>query len=178
MQFRTHRTATAFLTLCRLLSGLVLLPALGLAQATDPLPSWNEGVAKTAIIEFVKGCGARGRPDAMQPSPRLDHLLSPGGLFVFRKNHDFLLISGAFRLANVGLSLNVPLCFPVSFSTSSDCESCCLAAHTANAHAPATRSNELARARMDESAVIIGYSPSSLGRRWAFDHRTHGRTWT
>ena len=28
------------------------LPAL--AQAPDPLPSWNEGAAKRAIVEFVK----------------------------------------------------------------------------------------------------------------------------
>jgi phosphoglycolate phosphatase-like HAD superfamily hydrolase len=39
--------------LCSLFASLVLLPALVLAQATDPLPSWNEGGAKTAIIEFV-----------------------------------------------------------------------------------------------------------------------------
>ena len=44
----------SFLTLCGLLAGLVLLPALALAQATDPLPSWNDGAAKKAIIEFVQ----------------------------------------------------------------------------------------------------------------------------
>jgi len=41
MQFHPHPTAKNFLTLCGLLAGLVMLPASGLAQATDPLPSWN-----------------------------------------------------------------------------------------------------------------------------------------
>ncbi|MFA5951198.1 MAG: haloacid dehalogenase-like hydrolase [Hyphomicrobium sp.] len=41
-------------SLALLLACLLLQPTLVLAQATDPLPSWNDGAAKRAIIEFVQ----------------------------------------------------------------------------------------------------------------------------
>jgi hypothetical protein len=76
MQFRPHRTAKNFLTLCGLLAGLVMLPASGLAQATDPLPSWNESPAKQAIIKFVRS------PSLVPPLDRIATFDQDGTLWV------------------------------------------------------------------------------------------------
>ena len=66
-----HRFARVFLALCGLLASLVLLPALAFAQATDPLPSWNEGPAKAAIIEFVHATTDSGSPKFVPPEARI-----------------------------------------------------------------------------------------------------------
>ena len=71
MQCRTGRFATAFAALGGLLASLVLLPVLGLAQATDPLPSWNDGPAKAAIIEFVKATTDTASPKFVPPEARI-----------------------------------------------------------------------------------------------------------
>src|SRR4030095_3148010 len=34
-----------------------------MAQATDPLPSWNDGLAKRSIVEFVATVTKPGSPD-------------------------------------------------------------------------------------------------------------------
>jgi hypothetical protein len=44
----------AIIRFARLLAALVFLPSIALAQTSDPLPSWNEGPAKSAIIDFLK----------------------------------------------------------------------------------------------------------------------------
>ncbi len=44
-------TISAF---ARVVAALLILPSMALAQATDPLPSWNDGPTKAAILEFVK----------------------------------------------------------------------------------------------------------------------------
>ena len=67
MRCRAHRFARG----CALLAGLLLLPALGLAQATDPLPSWNDGAAKTAIIEFVRTTTDSANPKFVPPEARI-----------------------------------------------------------------------------------------------------------
>ena len=82
MQFRTHRFAKAFAALCSFLASLVLLPALGLAQATDPLPSWNEGAAKTAIIEFVQATTDTASPKFVAPEDRIAEFDQDGTLWV------------------------------------------------------------------------------------------------
>src|SRR5690242_15437551 len=53
-----------------LLSSLAMLPLLSaslrstsaLAQARDPLPSWNEGATKASILDFVARVTAQGGP--------------------------------------------------------------------------------------------------------------------
>ena len=45
--------------------------ALALAQATDQLPSWNEGAAKTAIIEFVHATTDTASPKFVPPEARI-----------------------------------------------------------------------------------------------------------
>ena len=67
----THRFARVFPTLCGLLASLVLLPASAFAQATDPLPSWNEGAAKTAIVEFVNATTDTASPKFVPPEARI-----------------------------------------------------------------------------------------------------------
>jgi phosphoglycolate phosphatase-like HAD superfamily hydrolase len=82
MQFRTRRTAIALLTLCSLLGALILLPALGLAQATDPLPSWNEGAAKTAILKFVQTTTDQSSPKFVPLPDRIATFDQDGTLWV------------------------------------------------------------------------------------------------
>lgn len=42
-----------------------------LAQTVDPLPSWNDGPSKTAIIEFVERVTASGGPEFVAPAERI-----------------------------------------------------------------------------------------------------------
>jgi hypothetical protein len=41
------------------------------ALAADPLPSWNEGAAKKAIIDFVTKVKKEGGPDFVKPAERI-----------------------------------------------------------------------------------------------------------
>lgn len=57
-------------------AGLLSLLAVGFAgicatQAQDPLPSWNEGPAKNAIVEFVKKTTTAGSPNFIPPEDRI-----------------------------------------------------------------------------------------------------------
>jgi phosphoglycolate phosphatase-like HAD superfamily hydrolase len=54
--------------LAALLSVAVAVPAL--AQ-TDPLPSWNDGAAKKAILEFVQATTTQGSPKFVPPAARI-----------------------------------------------------------------------------------------------------------
>jgi phosphoserine phosphatase len=49
---------------------LILLAARAQAQ-TDPLPSWNEGPAKQAIVTFVKETTTQGAPNFIEPAARI-----------------------------------------------------------------------------------------------------------
>jgi phosphoglycolate phosphatase-like HAD superfamily hydrolase len=64
----------------------VALVALGLAlgpraHAADPLPSWNEGAAKKAIVEFVARVTKEGGPDFVPPSERIATFDNDGTLW-------------------------------------------------------------------------------------------------
>src|SRR4030095_14311888 len=41
------------------------------AGSTDPLPSWNEGEAKRALVEFVERTTTQGRSDFVPPAERI-----------------------------------------------------------------------------------------------------------
>ena len=41
------------------------------ARAQDPLPSWNDGPAKKAIIEFVQATTTQGSPKFVPPAERI-----------------------------------------------------------------------------------------------------------
>src|SRR5262245_62035500 len=40
-------------------------------KTADPLPSWNEGAAKTAILEFVRKTTTQGSADFVGPADRI-----------------------------------------------------------------------------------------------------------
>jgi hypothetical protein len=52
------------------LVGLLALKAQVHAQ-TDPLPSWNDGSAKQAIINLVKDTPTQGSPKFLDPAARI-----------------------------------------------------------------------------------------------------------
>lgn len=56
-----------------------------LAQAfaqVDPLPSWNDGPAKQAILDFVARTTKAGNADCVQPSERIATFDNDGTLWV------------------------------------------------------------------------------------------------
>jgi hypothetical protein len=70
----------------RFFIALVLTLTLGLgtarAQAPDPLPSWNDGQAKQAILGFVTATTDPGSPDFVPPEARLATFDQDGTLWV------------------------------------------------------------------------------------------------
>jgi phosphoglycolate phosphatase-like HAD superfamily hydrolase len=82
VQCRTHRVAPAFAALCGLLACLLLLPALALAQASDPLPSWNDGPAKQAIVQFVQTTTDTSSMKFVRPEERIATFDQDGTLWV------------------------------------------------------------------------------------------------
>ncbi|QLG93408.1 haloacid dehalogenase-like hydrolase [Pseudomonas yamanorum] len=61
---------------------LMLLLALpSLALAVDPLPSWNEGLSKKQIIEFVQAVTAENSKDYVKPAERIAVLDNDGTLW-------------------------------------------------------------------------------------------------
>jgi hypothetical protein len=73
-----------------LLSTLAALPILpapilrstALAQAADPLPSWNDGAAKQAIIAFVRDTTDSSSPKFVTPGARIATFDQDGTLWV------------------------------------------------------------------------------------------------
>lgn len=59
------------------------LPSLGAAQpqAADPLPSWNDGAARRAILEFVAAVTREGSPDFVPPEDRIAAFDNDGTLW-------------------------------------------------------------------------------------------------
>jgi phosphoserine phosphatase len=52
------------------------------ARAADPLPSWNDGPAKKAIVEFVAKTTKAGSPDLVPPTERIATFDQDGTLWV------------------------------------------------------------------------------------------------
>ncbi len=61
---------------------LVLSTALALGQPADPLASWNDGAAKSAIVEFVKSTTTQGSPQFVPPAERIATFDQDGTLWV------------------------------------------------------------------------------------------------
>ncbi len=62
---------TEFRKLSRLLIALQVFFVAQCALADDPLPSWNEGPAKKAVIDFVERVTKEGGPDYVPPAERI-----------------------------------------------------------------------------------------------------------
>jgi phosphoglycolate phosphatase-like HAD superfamily hydrolase len=77
------RTSSSFGRLGR---ALVLFAVAATAPAafaqTDPLPSWNEGAAKKAIVEFVQTTTTPGSPNFVPPAERIATFDQDGTLWV------------------------------------------------------------------------------------------------
>ena len=69
-----------------------------MAQTTDPLPSWNEGAAKKAIIQFVTKVTKSGSPDFVPPNERIATFDNDGCLWAEQPMYFQLL----FALHRVG----------------------------------------------------------------------------
>jgi len=69
------------LTLVSLVAGALGL-ASTVATAQDPLPSWNDGPAKQAILEFVKATTTQGGPQFVPPEARMATFDQDGTLWV------------------------------------------------------------------------------------------------
>jgi phosphoglycolate phosphatase-like HAD superfamily hydrolase len=54
---------------------------LAIAQTSDPLPSWNDGPAKQAIIKFVQATTTPGSPDFVPPAKRIATFDNDGTLW-------------------------------------------------------------------------------------------------
>ncbi len=68
-----------------LLSGFVTLFVISIcsvANAADPLPSWNEGPAKNAILEFVAAATEKSGKDYVEPAERIAVFDHDGTLWV------------------------------------------------------------------------------------------------
>jgi len=63
------------------LGSLLALGTHALAQ-TDPLPSWNDGAAKKAIVEFVQATTTQGSPQLVPPAERVATFDQDGTLWV------------------------------------------------------------------------------------------------
>jgi phosphoglycolate phosphatase-like HAD superfamily hydrolase len=67
------------------LTGAGFLFLFGFAQGyaqTDPLPSWNDGAAKKAIVEFVQATTTQGSPKFVPPEARIATFDQDGTLWV------------------------------------------------------------------------------------------------
>ena len=76
-----RRVLVSSLALLPVLS-VPLLPTVVAAQTGDPLPSWNEGAAKKAIIDFVRATTDQVNPKFVPPEERIATFDQDGTLWV------------------------------------------------------------------------------------------------
>ena len=83
--------------LFRMLVGLALIAASGIAAAQDPLPSWNDGPTKSAIVAFVEKVTAANSPAYLPPAERIAAFDHDGTLW----SEQPLYFQGYFALAQI-----------------------------------------------------------------------------
>ena len=93
MQFRTPNIAAARVFA---LGALVAFSVSALAQ-TDPLPSWNDGAARQAIVAFVKDTTTQGSPKFVPPGERIATFDNDGTLWAEQP----MYVQGLFALDRV-----------------------------------------------------------------------------
>ena len=69
------------MTICTV-AALLIATAGHLAAQTDPLPSWNDGAAKKAIVDFVQATTTQGRATFVPPAERIATFDQDGTLWV------------------------------------------------------------------------------------------------
>ena len=52
----------------------LILASLTIAHAQDPLPSWNDGAAKQAIVSFVQTTTETGNTNFVPPAERIEQV--------------------------------------------------------------------------------------------------------
>jgi phosphoserine phosphatase len=104
MSLRPTRSVSRSIARCFALGLLALIPfALGCAHlrpAADPLPSWSEGPARTALVEFVEADTDEGGPDFVPPAERIATFDNDGTLWV-----EFPLYTQAFFAYNRAMQI-------------------------------------------------------------------------
>ena len=75
-------TVARFQLLVSVFVALLFLSFCSVADATDPLPSWNEGPAKKSILEFVAAITDKHSKDYVAPSERIATFDNDGTLWV------------------------------------------------------------------------------------------------
>src|SRR4030095_13863986 len=60
----------------------IVIASLTTSYAQDPLPSWNDGPTKQAILEFVKTTTTQGSPQFVPPEARITTFDQDGTLWV------------------------------------------------------------------------------------------------
>jgi len=80
----TRRTLFSAMAMLPTVSALVLAdtPAAQAATTDDPLPSWNEGPAKQAILKFISVTTDKASPDYVAPEERIATFDQDGTLWV------------------------------------------------------------------------------------------------
>jgi len=63
---------------------VLLVVGLSARAQTDPLPSWNDGAAKKAIVDFVQATTAQGGPGFVPQAERIATFDQDGTLWVER----------------------------------------------------------------------------------------------
>lgn len=63
-------------------AAIIIFGHLTVALAQDPLPSWNDGAAKRAIVDFVKATTEDGSPNYVPPEERIATFDQDGTLWV------------------------------------------------------------------------------------------------
>jgi len=77
------RTSSSSASLAGILVlGALLAPGPRAHAQTDPLPSWNDGPAKQAILSFVKGTTDPASPKFVPPAERIATFDQDGTLWV------------------------------------------------------------------------------------------------
>src|SRR6516165_4750862 len=76
------RNRLSRLTALLLVSSLLFFTSPALAQPNDPLPSWNDGAAKKAILDFVRVTTGKDNAKYVPPEQRIATFDQDGTLWV------------------------------------------------------------------------------------------------
>ena len=86
---KTLHSYAAFLRVLTL--GALLAVGIDAQAQTDPLPSWNDGAAKQAIVAFVKDTTTQGNPKFVPPAERIATFDQDGTLWVEHPMYSFAM---------------------------------------------------------------------------------------